>query len=259
VKFGAQRDPSGRFLGLDMRPASVRNYLSYTLKRLGTEYVDLYQPARVDPAVPIEDTVGAIADMVKAGYVRHVGLSEAGSDTIRRAHAVHPITALQIEYSLMSRGIEESILPTVRELGISITAYGVISRGLLSGNFRATQDRPANDFRVAASPRFQGENLQKNLALVDKLQELAKRKGRTAAQLAIAWVLAQGPEIVPLVGARTRQRLEESLGALELQLSKDDLREVELAIPPEAVAGTRYDANQMAWLDSERRTAKASQ
>jgi aryl-alcohol dehydrogenase-like predicted oxidoreductase len=201
VKFGAQRDLNGAFIGFDARPAAVKTALAYTLRRLGTDYVDLYQPVRLDPAVPIEDTVGAIADLVHSGYVRHIGLSEMGAATIRRAHAVHRITALQIEYSLMSRGIESGILPTVRELGISITAYGVLSRGLLGGKGRLKPDN--KDFR-AQLPRWQGENLQRNLGLVEALHAVAREKEATPVQLAIAWVLSRGTDIIPPIGARKR-------------------------------------------------------
>jgi aryl-alcohol dehydrogenase-like predicted oxidoreductase len=212
--------------------------------------VDIYRPARVDPAVPIEDTIGAIADMVKAGYVRHVGLSEVGAATIRRAQAVHPIADLQIEYSLISRGIEAEILPTCRELGIGVTAYGVLSRGLLSGHW--SKERAGTpDFR-SHLPRFSGENLDRNLSLVETLRAVAVAKGATITQLAIAWVLARGADIVPLVGARRRERLAEALGALDLNLTADDLAQIEQAVPPGAAAGDRYDAQAMARLDSER-------
>jgi aryl-alcohol dehydrogenase-like predicted oxidoreductase len=249
VKFGALRDPSGGFIGFDARPAAVKNALAYTLKRLGTDHVDLYQPARLDPAVPIEETVGAIADMVRAGYVRYVGLSEVGAGTLRRAHAVHPITGLQIEYSLMSRSLEAEILPAARELGVGITAYGVLSRGLLGDT--SARSLSARDFR-ARSPRWQGESLRSNLRLVEALRGLAEEKRATTAQLAIAWVLSRGDDILPLVGARTRARLRESLGALDLSLAKDDLARIEQAVPADKVAGARYDAGSMAMLDSER-------
>jgi len=252
VKFGALCDPDGAMIGFDGRPASVKNFLSYTLRRLGTDHVDLYMPARVDPAVPIEDTIGAIAELVQAGYVRHIGLSEAGSDTIRRAHAVHPIAALQIEYSLLTRGIEADILPTVRELGIAVTAYGVLSKGLLTGGFKPGEQRDARDFRTSFSPRFQGENLVKNLTLADALASIAATHGATPAQLAIAWVLSRGEDIIPLVGARTRSRLAESLQALDLSLTAADLAQIEAAVPADAVAGDRYPPAQMAMLDSER-------
>ncbi|MEM1127009.1 MAG: aldo/keto reductase [Bacteroidota bacterium] len=251
VKFGALRDPAGHWIGVDGRPAAVKNALAYTLKRLGTDYVDVYRLARIDPAVPIEDTVGAIKEMIDAGYVRHVGLSEAGADTIRRAHAVHPVADLQIEYSLISRGIEADILPTTRELGIAVTAYGVLSRGLLSGHWSKARSEQGRDFR-SILPRFQGENLARNLALVEALRDVAEAQGATVAQTAIAWVLAQGRDLVPLVGARRRDRLAEALGALQVTLSEADLAQIEAAVPPEAVAGMRYPEGQMAMLDSER-------
>jgi aryl-alcohol dehydrogenase-like predicted oxidoreductase len=252
VKFGALRSPDHQFMGVDTRPATVKNALAYTLQRLGTDYVDLYQPGRVDPAVPIEDTVGAIAEMIEAGYVRYVGLSEAGADTLRRAASVHPIAQLQIEYSLLSRGIEAEILPTARELGVAISAYGVLSRGLLSGHWSADRSgKPGQDFR-GHLPRFSGENLEKNLTLVDSLRAVAEAKEATVAQVAIAWVLSRGDDIVPLVGARRRDSLAEALGALDLMLNADDLARIEAAVPAGAVAGTRYDAGQMQMLDSER-------
>ncbi len=251
VKFGAMRDPSGAWIGVDNRPEAVKNFLAYTLRRLGTDYVDIYRPARISPAVPIEDTVGAISDLVKAGHVRHLGLSEVGAETLRRAHAVHPVADLQIEYSLVSRGIEDQILPTCRELGVGVTAYGVLSRGLLSGHWKPDRNLNPADFRNY-SPRFQGENLTRNLALVEALRGVAEAKGATVAQVAIAWVLARGEDIVPLVGARRRDRLSESLAAVDLELSSDELDRIAAAVPPEAVAGTRYAAEQMAMLDSER-------
>ncbi len=250
VKFGAQRDPAAGWIGFDARPAAVKTALAYTLQRLGVDHIDIYRPARLDPAVPIEDTIGAIADMVKAGFVRHIGLSEVGADTIRRAAAVHPIVDLQIEYSVISRGIEDRILPTCRELGIGITAYGVLSRGLISGHWQ-----PAgigrNDFR-AHSPRFQGENATHNLALAEALGKVAASKGMTTAQAAIAWVAAQGDDIVPLIGARRRDRLKESLGAADFSLTPEDLAAIERAVPKGSAAGTRYAEAQMAHLDSEK-------
>ena len=249
VKFGGQRDPSGAFVGHDASPAMVKSSLAYTLTRLGTEYVDLYQPARLDPDVPIEDTVGAVAEMIQAGYVRYLGLSEMGADTIRRAHAVHPVSALQIEYSLMSRGIEESILPAVRELGISITAYGILSRGLLSSG---TARLAANDPR-ARFPRFRDENHARNLELLAALEAIAASNGVTAAQLAIAWVASRGDDIIPLIGTKRRDRLAEALHAItDLTLSADELAAIEAAVPADAVAGDRYDAAQLTMLDSER-------
>jgi aryl-alcohol dehydrogenase-like predicted oxidoreductase len=253
VKFGALRDVKGNWTGADGRPAAVKNFLAYTLQRLGTDHVDVYRLTRVDPAVPIEDTVGAIAEMVKAGHVRHVGLSEAGAATIRRAHAVHPICDLQIEYSLVSRGIEDEILPTTRELGIAITAYGVLSRGLLSGHWSKERAVAPGDIR-GYLPRFGGANLAANLALVEALRTLAREKETTVAALATAWVLSRGEDIVPLVGARRRDRLAESLGALDVRLTADDLARIEAAVPRGAAAGDRYPPPLMAHLDSERRS-----
>ncbi|MEH2300467.1 MAG: aldo/keto reductase [Nostoc sp.] len=252
VKFGALRSPDGKFIGFDGRPEAVKTSLAYTLKRLGTDYIDLYQPARLDPRVPIEETVGAISEMVKAGYVRQMGLSEVGADTIRRAHAIHPITWLQIEYSLLSRGIENDILPTVRELGIAVTAYGVLSRGLLSGHWSKERSEQAQDPR-GHLPRFSGENLDRNLLLVEALRLIAQEHSATVAQVAIAWVLSRGNDIVPLIGARRRDRLNEALAALDLHLDEDDLARIEAAVPLDAVAGDRYAPEQMAMLDSEKR------
>jgi aryl-alcohol dehydrogenase-like predicted oxidoreductase len=251
VKFGALRGPDGAWVGYDSRPAAVRNFLSYSLQRLGTDYIDIYRPARLDPGVPIEDTVGAIADLIKAGYVRHVGLSEVGAATLRRAAAVHPIVDLQIEYSLISRGIEAQILPTCRELGIDITAYGVLSRGLISGHWSKATGVAGKDFR-AFSPRFQGENLATNLALVEKLRAVARTIGASVAQVAIAWVAAQGEDIVPLIGARRRDRLTEALGALPLELTAEQLAALTDAVPANAAAGGRYPAAALEHLDSER-------
>ncbi len=251
VKFGAMRDPVSGWSGIDARPAAVKNFAAYSLARLGVDAIDIYRPARLDPAVPIEDTIGAIADLVKSGHVRHIGLSEVSADTLRRAHAVHPISDLQIEYSMISRGIESSILPVARELGIGITAYGVLSRGLISGHW-SRQRAGEQDFRGLMSPRFQGENLDTNLALVERVRAIAQELGASVAQVAIAWVLAQGSDIVPLVGARRRDRLAEALGASALTLSAHDLARLAEAMPPEAVAGQRYSAFQMAHLDSER-------
>jgi aryl-alcohol dehydrogenase-like predicted oxidoreductase len=251
VKFGAMRDPKGTWLGVDGRPVAVKNFLTYTLRRLGTDYVDIYRLGRLDPAVLIEDTTGAIADMVKAGYVRHIGLSEVGANTLRRAHKIHPISDLQIEYSLFSRGIEKEILPACRELGVGVTAYGVLSRGLLSGHWSKERVVTPGDFRKFG-PRFSGTNLDHNLALVEALRVIAKTKDATVAQVAIAWVLSRGSDIVPLVGARRRDRLAEALGALKLSLTADDLTRIEQAVPLDAVAGDRYPAAGMATLDSER-------
>ncbi len=249
VKFGALRDPADGWGGFDGRPAAVKNFLAYSLRRLGVDHIDIYRPARLDPAVPIEETVGAIADMVKAGYVRHIGLSEVGSATIRRAAAVHPICDLQIEYSLISRGIEDGILGTCRELGIGVTAYGVLSRGLISGHWQAGQSAPG-DFR-AQNPRFEAGNVERNLALADALRAIASAKGVSVAQIAITWVAARGDDIVPLVGARTRERLAEALGSVDVVLTAEDMAAIERAVPKGAASGERYAAAQMAMLDSE--------
>jgi pyridoxine 4-dehydrogenase len=251
VKFGALRGPDGAWVGYDARPQAVKNFAAYSLKRLGVDHIDIYRPARLDPEVPIEETVGAIAELVKAGYVRHIGLSEVSAATLRRAHAVHPISDLQIEYSMISRGIEAEILPVARELGIGITAYGVLSRGLISGHW-TKQREGEQDFR-GRSPRFQGENLEANLALVERVRKIAEEMGVSVAQVAIAWVLAQGDDIVPLIGARRRERLQEALGAAGLVLSAADLAKLAEAVPPEAVAGERYNAQSMVHLDSEHR------
>ena len=249
VKFGAQRDAAGAFLGFDGRPAAVKTSVAYSLQRLGGDHIDIYRPARIDPNVPIEDTVGAIAEEIQAGRVRHIGLSEVGADTIRRAAAVHPIVDLQIEYSLISRDIEDKILPACRELDIGITAYGVLSRGLISGNWRKDQ-MGGNDWR-AASPRFQSENIDRNLTLVEALRRIAEAKGVSVARIAIAWVAAQGKDIVPLVGSRRRDQLKEALGALDVALSADDLAVIEHAVPKGAAAGTRYPAIMQQHLDAE--------
>ena len=250
VKFGALRDPQKGFLGYDSRPAAAKNFVAYSLQRLGVDHIDIYRPARLDPDVPIEDTIGTMADMIRAGWIRHIGLSEVGSETIRRAHPVHPIADLQIEYSLVSRGIESDILKTCRELGIGITAYGVLSRGLISGHW--TADRGAKDFR-AMSPRFQAGNLDTNLALVESLRKIADDLGASPAQVAIAWVAAQGNDIVPLVGARRRDRLSEALGALDVKLNDAHLAALAKAFPPGVAAGARYPDAQLAHMDSEKR------
>ena len=250
VKFGELRDPLGGWSGPDARPQAVKNFLAYSLNRLGTDYVDIYRPARLDPAVPIEDTVGAIADMVKAGYVRYIGLSEVGVQTLRRATAVHPIVDLQIEYSLISRGIESRILPVCRELGIGITAYGVLSRGLISGHW--TADRSLRGDSRSRSPRFAPENLPHNLSLVEKLRKLAEAKGISVAQLAVAWVMNKGDDIVPLIGARRREQLQEVFGALDVTFADDDLARIEAAVPKDSAAGDRYPLQMMVHLDSER-------
>ncbi|MDG6105225.1 aldo/keto reductase [Dactylosporangium aurantiacum] len=249
VKFGALRGPDNAWGGMDTRPAAIRNFLGYTLVRLGVDHVDVYRPARLDPAVPVEETVGALADLVTEGWIREIGLSEVGADVIRRAHAVHPIADLQIEYSLLSRGVEDDVLPTLRELGIGMTAYGVLSRGLLSGHWRADRALAPGDFR-AHGPRFAAENVQHNLALVEALRAVADRKGVTVAQLAIGWVAAQGPDIVPLVGARTRERLAEAL--TPVSLTAEDLAAVEAAVPADSARGSRYPEPMMAHLGTDR-------
>ena len=247
VKFGAMRGPDGSWIGYDARPAAVKNFLAYSLTRLGVDHINIYRPARLDSKVPIEETIGAIAELVKAGYVRAIGLSEAGPETIRRAHAVHAICDLQIEYSLVSRRPEDKIFPVVQELGIGVTAYGVLSRGLLNGSRPAAQ----GDFR-ARLPRFTGANRERNQALVDTLGKIAAQNNVSPSQLAIAWVLSKSGNIVPVIGARTRVQLTESLGALQIRLSLEDLTRIEEAIAPSSVAGMRYDEHQMRMLDSER-------
>ncbi len=250
VKFGAQRGPDGSWLGYDARPQAVKTALAYSLRRLRRDHVDIYRPARLDPQVPIEETVGAIGEMVQAGYVRYVGLSELGPDSIRRAAAAHPICDLQIEYSLLSRGIEDAILPACRELGIALTAYGVLSRGLIGGTYSPKQREPG-DIR-SRMPRFDQGNLFRNRELVERLRGIAQPRGATVAQVATAWVLSRGDDVVPLIGARNRGQLHDSLGALELELSAEEVQRIESAIPADAVAGERYGAPQMAQLDSER-------
>jgi aryl-alcohol dehydrogenase-like predicted oxidoreductase len=247
VKFGMLRGPDQRMGGVDARPEALRNFLAYTMVRLGTDHIDIYRPARLDPAVPIEETVGAIKEMVEAGFVRHIGLSEVDAATIRRAHAVHPIADLQIEYSLVSRGVEADILPVLRELGIGLTAYGVLSRGLISGHWTPDHGSRPGDFR-GLSPRFSSGNVEHNLALVEALRRVAEAKGCTVAQMAIAWVAAQGEDIVPLVGARTRERLAEALLATDLALTPDDLAEIEKAVPLGAARGDRYPSAHMSAL-----------
>jgi aryl-alcohol dehydrogenase-like predicted oxidoreductase len=247
VKFGGLRSPEGGWLGVDTRPAAVKNFVGYSLKRLGVDHIDIYRPGRLDPTVPIEDTIGAIAELVKAGYVRAIGLSEVGPDTIRRAHAVHPISDLQIEYSMISRGPEARIFPLLEELGIGATVYGVLSRGLLGG----TKPASPRDLR-SHLPRFAAGNLEHNTRAVAALQQIAAEMGVSSSQLAIAWVLTKNSAVVPLIGARKRTQLAESLGALQVSLSPADMARVEAALPSSAIAGTRYDAHQMKVLDSEK-------
>jgi aryl-alcohol dehydrogenase-like predicted oxidoreductase len=247
VKFGALRTPAGAWSGFDARPAAVKNFAAYSLQRLGVEQIDIYRPARLDSSVPVEDTMGAIADLIRAGHVRYAGLSEVGVETIRKAHAVTPVSDLQIEYSIISRGPEGSIFPVLEELGIGVTAYGVLSRGLLSGS------KPGGraDFR-AHLPRFSGKNAAQNGLVTRELANLAAEKGVTAAQLAIAWVLAKARGIIPVIGARTRKQLAESLAALQVKLTGDEIARIEGLIPPSAIAGSRYDEGQMRMLDSEK-------
>ncbi|MGC0379481.1 aldo/keto reductase [Streptomyces sp. SAI-229] len=247
VKFGMLSGPTPTPGGFDGRPEAVRNFVAYSLTRLGTDHIDIYRPARLDPAVPIEETVGAIKELIDAGYVRHLGLSEVDAATIRRAHAVHPVTDLQIEYSVISRAVEAEVLPTLRELGIGLTAYGVLGRGLISGHWSLGRGAGTGDHR-ALSPRFSAGNVEHNLALVEALRRVADAKGCTVAQLVIAWVAAQGEDIVPLVGPRTRERLTEALPALDLALTADDLAEIEKAVPPGAARGDRYPAAFMSSL-----------
>jgi len=247
VKFGMLSGPRPVFGGYDGRPEAVRSFLAYSLTRLGTDHIDIYRPARLDPAVPIEETVGAIKELIEAGHVRHLGLSEVDAETIRRAHAVHPVTDLQMEYSLISRSVETDVLPALRELGIGLTAYGVLGRGLISGHWAAGHSAGPGDHR-AVSPRFASGNVEHNLALVEALRRIAGAKGCTVAQLVIAWVAAQGEDIVPLVGARTRARLAEALPALDLALTPDDLAVIEKAVPPGAARGDRYPPAFMSHL-----------
>lgn len=250
VKFGALRDAKGNWTGIDGRPVAVKNFLAYSLKRLNTDYIDIYRLGRVDPNVPIEETTGAIAEMIKQGFVKHIGLSEAGASTLRKAQSVHQIADLQIEYSLVSRGIENEILPVCRELGIGITAYGVLSRGLISGHWIKERSLSPGDFRKF-SPRFSNANIEHNLGLVDGLKKIAEEKGATIAQIAIAWVLSRGEDIVPLIGARSIDRLNESLGALKVTLDKSDLEKIEAAMPAESVKGERYPKVVLSSMDSE--------
>ncbi|RYC29045.1 aldo/keto reductase [Lichenibacterium minor] len=244
TKFGNVRNPDGSFKGVDGRPDYVRQACDASLKRSGLDVIDLYYQHRVDPTVPIEDTVGAMADLVKAGKVKYLGLSEAAPDTIRRAHAVHPITALQTEYSLWTRDPEDGILAVLRELGIGFVPYSPLGRGFLTGQFRKPEDVAEGDYRRTA-PRFQGENFDRNLALVDAIAEVARDKGCATSQVALAWVLAQGDDIVPIPGTKRRTYLEENLGALDVALTPDDLARLDRALPPGAAAGTRYPAAQM--------------
>jgi aryl-alcohol dehydrogenase-like predicted oxidoreductase len=239
VKFGALRSPSGQMLGTDVRPNAVKNFAAYSLQRLGVDVIDVYQPGRLDPSVPVEETVGAIADLIKEGKVRYLGLSEVGPENIRRAHKVHPVTALEIEYSLATRFIEEEILPTVRELGIGLVAYGVVGQGLLTGS--VTNDMPSSDFR-RMFPKFNQENLPGNLEKVAFLERMALQKNCTTTQLAIAWVLSKGEDIVSLVGMSRRARLAENLKALDVRLTQEDLDGLDQTFALGAITGDRYPA-----------------
>jgi len=247
VKFGALRSRDGRWGGNDTRPEAMRNFLAYSLQRLGVDHIDIYRPARLDPSVPIEDTVGALAEMVQAGWIRHIGLSEVGADTIRRAAAVSAISDVQIEYSVLSRGIEDAVLPACRELGIGVSAYSVLGRGLITGS----RPQSAADFR-AHGPRFQGENLSRNEALIGELGGIADELGITVAQLAIAWVSGRGEDIVPIVGSRRPEQVTDTLAALDLTLDTATFDRIEHAVPAGAAAGDRYPTMAMADLDSER-------
>jgi aryl-alcohol dehydrogenase-like predicted oxidoreductase len=246
VKFGAMRDPRGGWSGYDARPAAVKNFVAYSLQRLGVDHIDVYRPARLDPKVPVEETIGAIADLIKQGYVRHIGLSEVGAETIRRAQATHPIVDLQIEYALVTRGPEKHILPVTREYGMSITAYGVLSRGLLAGSV------PSRGDMRAFLPRFKGANGEQNRKFVEALAQFAQELGKTQTQIAIAWVLAQGKDLLPTMGARTRKQLEETLGAVDVVLTPEHLQRLDAMAADAPIAGTRYDEGQMKALDSEK-------
>ena len=244
VKFGALRDPNGAFLGVDGRPAFVKTSIAYSLRRLDVDCIDLYYPSRVDPNVPIEETIGAVSDLIRQGKVRYAGLSEASADTVRRAHSAHPISALQIEYSIWSRDPEDDVIPTLRELNVGLVAYGALSRGLFGGVVASTPGDLRRNF-----PRFQGENLTANLRLMEKLKQLAAQKNVTPSQLALAWVLAKGSNIVPIIGTRRREHLQENLAASVLRLSPSDLEQIERELPRGAVAGDRYPAATMSTLN----------
>ncbi|MBF0487786.1 MAG: aldo/keto reductase [Nitrospirae bacterium] len=239
VKFGALRNHDGGFLGFDSRPAAIRNFLSYSLQRLGVDYIDLYYPSRIDPNVPIEDTIGTLGELVKEGKLHYIGVSEASSATLRRAASVHPIAMLQTEYSLWTRDVETDILQTCRDLGISVVAYSPLGRGFLTGAFQKPDDVSADDYR-RHMPRFQGSNFEHNVHMVEKIREIARDKNCTPAQLALAWLLVQGEDIIPIPGTKHRERLEENLKALEIDLSKDDLLRIDKAAPQGFAAGTRY-------------------
>jgi aryl-alcohol dehydrogenase-like predicted oxidoreductase len=242
VKFGAMRSATGGFLGIDVRPAAVKNFAAYSLQRLGVEVIDLYQPGRLDPSVPIEDTIGAVADLITEGKVRYLGLSEANAQQLRAAHQVHPVTALEIEYSLATRFIEAEILPTARNLGVGIVAYGITGHGLLTGSMTGS---PLPADQRAESPRFQSENLAQNLKTVEPLSVLAQRKGCSPTQLAMAWVLARGNDILALVGMSRQPRIAENLAALDIALTDAEISELNTAFAPGAIAGDRYPAEMM--------------
>nr|WP_283780644.1 aldo/keto reductase [Pseudomonas sp. PIA16] len=244
VKFGAQVDPNGRIIGLDGRPNSVKNFAAYSLKRLGVDVIDLYQPGRADPDVPFEETIGAIADLIKEGKVRYLGVSEVGADLLRRAHAVHPVTALEIEYSLASRFIEQDILPTARELGIGVVAYRILAEGMLSGVL--PQGQPPEGAQFLA-PRMQGENYAPNMATAQVLEAMAQAKGFTAAQLAVAWVLSRGDDIVPVAGINRPSRIRDNLRALEVKFTAQEAGELERVFAQGAILGLRYPEFVMKW------------
>jgi aryl-alcohol dehydrogenase-like predicted oxidoreductase len=248
TKFGNERRADGTFVGVNGKPEYVRKACDGSLRRLGVDVIDLYYQHRVDPTVPIEDTVGAMAELVRAGKVRYLGLSEAAPGTIRRAHAVHPISALQTEYSLWSRDPEDEILPTVRALGIGFVAYSPLGRGFLTGRFRSPDDLPEGDWR-RQNPRFQGENFARNLALVERIRAMASQKGVTASQLALAWVLARGDDVVPIPGTRLRARVEENAAAAAIRLSPEELAQLDAIAPKGAAAGERYPSAGMATVN----------
>ena len=248
VKFGGLCNYDGNFIGVDNRPIAVRNFLAYSLQRLGVDYIDLYYPARIDPNVPIEDTVGTLGELVEEGKLRYVGLSEAGEDTLRRAHAVHPLAMLETEYSLWTRTPETDVLPVCRELGISLVAYSPLGRGFLTGAIQSSEDFAENDFRRNL-PRFQGENFQRNLKLVDKVKEIAEEKGCSAAQLALAWLLAQGEDIIPIPGTTKSHRVEENAQAAEIELTAEDLQRIDEIAPHDVAQGTRYPEAMMSTVN----------
>jgi aryl-alcohol dehydrogenase-like predicted oxidoreductase len=239
LKFGGLRNYDGSFLGVDCRPVAVRNFLAYSLQRLKVDYIDLYYPGRIDPNVPVEETVGTLGDLVKEGKIRFIGLSEAGPETIRRAHSVFPLAMLQTEYSIWTRDPETDVLPVCRELGISLVAYSPLGRGFLTGTLKKPDDIPENDFRRHL-PRFQDNNFNRNLKIVEGLKQIAHEKNCTTAQLAIAWLLVQGEDIIPIPGTKKIDRLEENVNAINIKLNKEDLKKIEEIAPRGAASGTRY-------------------